>query len=123
MNGFYKVRKLKEALKLFKQMTDSGQIPDIIIYTILMDGIYKEGTLQKANRLLDEILKIVWNCNYDIFINNSLCKHIAEMHLVKFSNRCELQLGMFGGDFGNNWLGRIFETGKDSNLFLLLEVE
>ena len=104
-------------------MTDTDQILDIITYTILMDGIYKEGMLQKANRLLDEILKIIWYYNYDIFINNNLYKHIAEMHLVKFSNRCELQLRMFGGDFGNNWLGRIFETGKDSNLFLLLEVE
>lgn len=44
---------------LFKRMIDSGHVPDMITYTILMDKLGKEGTFQAASRLLHKILKNV----------------------------------------------------------------
>ena len=59
MDRFCNVGNLKQTVNLFKQMTDSGNVPDTITYTILMDGMCKEGTHQEANRLLHDILKII----------------------------------------------------------------
>jgi pentatricopeptide repeat protein len=64
--GLCKVNNLKEAMNLFKQIKDSGHVPNMITYVILhityailMDKLCKEGTLQGANRLLHEILRNV----------------------------------------------------------------
>ena len=52
-----KVSKLKEATMLFKQMRDSGHVPDLITYAILVDKFSKVGQPLEANRLLHETLK------------------------------------------------------------------
>jgi pentatricopeptide repeat protein len=58
IGGFCKVGNCKEAIKLFKQMKDSGRVPDSITYT-LMDGLCKECTPQEANSVLQEFFKKV----------------------------------------------------------------
>jgi pentatricopeptide repeat protein len=58
ISGFYKVGNCKEAIKLFKQMKDSGCVPDSITYT-LMDGLCKECTPQEANSILQDFFEKV----------------------------------------------------------------
>lgn len=96
-------------------MTDNGHVPDMITYIILLNGLCKIGAHQEAIRLLHEILKIVW--------------HVVRYLVVK-SSRCnwqdsvigsELQLMKLRGDFRNNALGKLFETDKDSYMFLSYE--
>lgn len=42
MNGYCKAGQLEEACKLFDQMTNLGIKPDVIAYTVLLDGHLKE---------------------------------------------------------------------------------
>lgn len=41
--GLCKVGNLKETVKLFKQMKDSGNVPDVITYAILMDKLARKA--------------------------------------------------------------------------------
>jgi hypothetical protein len=53
------VGNLKEEIKLFNQMKDSGYVPDMIAYSIHELALCKQGTFQEANRLMHEIIEKV----------------------------------------------------------------
>ena len=54
----YKVGNLKEAIQLFEQMKDRSHVPNMISYSTIMDALCKEGTPQKTNRILHDLLRM-----------------------------------------------------------------
>jgi len=50
INGFCKVGKLEEAMKLFYERPNRNTSPNVVTYNALIDGFYKGGKLEEARK-------------------------------------------------------------------------
>ncbi|MFQ6641028.1 hypothetical protein Gotur_016008, partial [Gossypium turneri] len=55
LDGLFKTGNLKEALKFFQAMQNSGFELDIVPYTILIDGLCKAGHIEVAKELFHQL--------------------------------------------------------------------
>ena len=55
IKGFYNVGRLDDACKLFKVMKGHGCSPNTVVYSVILDGVCRFGSLEKALKLLAEI--------------------------------------------------------------------
>ncbi|KAB2066213.1 hypothetical protein ES319_A09G144200v1 [Gossypium barbadense] len=76
LDGLFKTGNLKEALKFFQAMQNSGLELDIVSYTILINGLCKAGHIEVAKELFRQLSDSGLKPNvykYDVMING-LCK-------------------------------------------------
>uniref|UniRef100_A0A6N2MDY1 Pentatricopeptide repeat-containing protein n=1 Tax=Salix viminalis TaxID=40686 RepID=A0A6N2MDY1_SALVM len=59
VHGFCNLGQLNEATRLFKEMVGKDVMPDTVTFTILVDGLCKEGMVQKLGVSLKQCLKKV----------------------------------------------------------------
>ncbi|KEH26909.1 pentatricopeptide (PPR) repeat protein [Medicago truncatula] len=55
INGFCKIKKVDEAMNLFKEMHCKNIIPNVVTYNSLIDGLSKSGIISYVLQLVDQM--------------------------------------------------------------------
>ncbi|KAE8690974.1 Detected protein of unknown function [Hibiscus syriacus] len=84
MKSFTAACKLFLASGLYSEMLTKGIVPDIVTYTVLLNGLYKKGQLQNAHKILKEMDRQGLTSNVLIY-NALIAGHFREGNLEEAS--------------------------------------
>ncbi|XP_058203758.1 pentatricopeptide repeat-containing protein At3g22470, mitochondrial-like isoform X3 [Rhododendron vialii] len=93
-DGFFRNRKIGEAIKVFRSMQDQGIVPNNFIYSILINGMCKAGKIEDARKLFNSILANGLKPNVQLY-NTMICG-LCEVALLDEAEELLLQMDKDG---------------------------
>ncbi|MBA0738671.1 hypothetical protein Gogos_012001 [Gossypium gossypioides] len=93
IKGFCNASRLEEACELFQAMKGQGFSPNVMAYSVLLEGICKHRSTRKALELLGEMDKTGRNCSPNVitytFVIKSFCEKGQTIKALRILNRME----------------------------------